>query len=151
MADLSHYDLFTAFTLEEAAHLACGIDPKSGLSNTATATVEEAMRDGLNFWRGSCGIYAATQSDFAARVPDWVLRPTSLWPMFDSMFVPFKTEKDAWKSLNEDVFQNNDLTFSREELDRWFKAKGLGLKTQYEFVQRSTKQSPEAPFRTANE
>ena len=146
---LNHYDLFTAFDLVEAAHLAAGVEPKLCLhenqfskshelfgKSAQVKTLVDAMNNGLN--GAFCNVPHALLSPRNQRkVPEWALIPTLMSHFLSSESPCFTSSKESidWaRKLGVDR-EENHLIFDRSELRRWFDAKGNGFKTEYEFVQ----------------
>jgi hypothetical protein len=153
---LKHYDLFTAFTLVEAAHLAAGFDPQLQLHarrRFAWAAPEapealkvkvilKAMNHGIN--GAMCqASYALTLQKGERNIDSWVLIPDLLARELAASVPVDPLELKGLRVLLKDERRTGGLLFEREELARWFKAKGLGFKPEYDFAQLSNGDSPE--------
>ena len=147
--NLNHYDLFTAFNLIEAAHLAAGVEPQLCLHENQFSKSDElfeksaevkalvdAMNNGLN--GAFCNVPNALLDPQSQRkIPGWALIPTSMSHFLSSEPPCITSSKKSinWaRKLCADR-EKGKLIFDRSELQRWFGAKGNGFKTKYEFVQ----------------
>lgn len=135
MDDLSHYDLFSVFTLQEAAYLAAGVEPRSFERNARGETILEAMRHGL---RGTmCWLDRSLVADENCGFPPWALLPTEVRDKLNTDGQQF-ADKEAfaeWIKARRTQYKNESkVGIDRAELGRWFKAKGLGYQPRYPFT-----------------
>jgi hypothetical protein len=138
MTDLSHYDLFSHFSLKEAACLAAGIEPKIEQLSPRALVIFEAMNDSLNYWRGNnVRRWSAPCFTDGGKLPNWVLVPNAFEIEFfcDSNRVSSVAEAQDFvdKSMHSFKHCPISLSFSRHELTRWFAAKGAGFVPDYTF------------------
>lgn len=135
MDDLDHYNLLTVFSLREAACLAAGIDPKRTFLTPRAETILEAMNHALNYWSG-CGLGSLVSPDGSppdSAPPAWVLTPNNLMNAYHArppLFVDLATTRLLVRKMLEN---RENLLFGRDELQRWFKAKGAGFSPDYQF------------------
>ena len=160
---LKHYDLFTAFNRVDAAHLAAGVEPQlrldlrpiSGEMHPKTAEVRViigAMDNGIT--GAFCNIRSALLvSKYERNFPDWALSTTGMIRSLSADFpcFPHDSALDRWLVQEQLRHKNNELIFDRAELHRWFKAKGTGFKSNYEFVSDQKMVEPGANAPTVND
>ena len=153
MSELSHYDLFFAFSLREAAYLAAGVDPSGSPDDVRGEVIREAMEHGLN---GTfChAVRALTDGPARSLLPEWALIPTEIQRLLGLGEPAFGNAKEAARWLHELAQRrnrnSNPLSFDRDELHRWFKAKGLGFKPIYAFIPPMDEPARQDPGQSAN-
>lgn len=141
MDELSHYDLFSVFTLKEAACLAAGIEPKGNQLTPRAAVILEAMENSLNFWRCDLpthlGVEKLSDRPFEWNVPGWVLVPNDFALEFnrdrDQALTYAEVREYVERAMQTYRDRPASLLLNRHELARWFAAKGAGFVPSYTF------------------
>ena len=115
MEDLSHYGLFTAFNMVDAAHLAAGVEPQTHVlkrpiyatgavhpKKAEVSVIIQAMEDGLH--GAFCNIRSALLAPKGERkFPDWTLSTIQMTKFLEADFPCFPNdfELEHWMLIEK--------------------------------------------------
>jgi hypothetical protein len=143
MADLSHFDCYSDFSLAEASYLAAGIDIYAVGENVRGEAVARAMLRGFRIaLRELQNHDVLRRSDYSteAFVPKGLDPDDVDWPAG----VPITWSRNGERVSRAYDVRGDSVRFTRQEIARWLRENGAGMSPAYQFV-RSTGESLKGP------